>query len=50
MVRDFEVQRITGERIRRASETLAALDRLMRERSAESVAALHELHARTRAS
>jgi len=46
VVRDFEVERITNARIRRASETLGALDRLLRERSAESVAALHELHAR----
>jgi hypothetical protein len=42
---DREVERVTGLRIRHARETLAALDRLARERSAENVVALHELHA-----
>jgi len=46
VARDLEIERITSARIRRARETLAALDRLLRERSAESVATLHELHAR----
>ena len=45
MVIDGEVQRTTRLRIQRARETLAVLDRLFRERSAESIAALHELHA-----
>lgn len=43
---DGEVERITGHRIQRARETLAALERIARERSADSVCAFHELHAR----
>ena len=35
-----------GARIRRARETLAILDLLVREPTAENVVALHELHAR----
>jgi hypothetical protein len=45
MARDAELERITTARIRRARETLAALDRFLRERSAESIAAIHEIHA-----
>jgi len=41
-----EVERITQARIRRARETLVAVDRFLREQSADSVAAVHELHAR----
>lgn len=38
---------LTAEvRIRRARETLAILDQLLREPNAQNVAALHELHAR----
>jgi hypothetical protein len=43
---DGEVHRITRQRIQRARETLAALDSVLRERSAESIASLHDLHAR----
>jgi hypothetical protein len=46
VAREAEVERITKARIQRARETLAALDRVLGERTAESVAALHEIHAR----
>jgi hypothetical protein len=45
MALDGEVEQVTGRRIRRARETRAALELLFRDRSAENVAALHELHA-----
>lgn len=40
-----EVEQITQARIRRAQETLVAIDRFLRERTADSAAAMHELHA-----
>jgi len=46
MALDDEVEPIEQQRIRRARETMAALDRIFREHSAGSVVALHELHAR----
>jgi hypothetical protein len=45
VVVDGELEWITSLRIQHARETLAALERLSREQSAENIVALHELHA-----
>jgi len=46
MALDDEVEPFSQQRIRRARETVAALDRMAREHSAESVVAFHDVHAR----
>jgi hypothetical protein len=43
---DREVEEQTARRIEMAAETLAAIRRLREERSSETIAQFHELHAR----